>query len=182
MTREEFIAFIRKNPIGVACGAVSLALAGGIYFRSSSIPEAQDELEKKSAEADRYAANIKNSAQLKEQLDALVAANREVETRLIKGSQLALNYQIFYQLFAETGVKQIDLRPGAVPKPGKGAYLAIPFSVSVQGDEAQLLKFLRTLEGGAHYCRVLSANLNVNTAARSSPLTLALNLELLGLP
>ena len=75
MNTAELLAFIKKNPISVGCGLLCLILGAGIYFRSSEIPDAEAALAQKSAEAARYAANIKNAAQLKEQLDVLVAAS-----------------------------------------------------------------------------------------------------------
>jgi hypothetical protein len=81
-------------------------------------------------------------------------------------------------------VKILDLRQttATVAKPAKGTYAPVSFAVTVQGSFPQILGFLRQLEGGAHYSRVLTATCSTNAAARASPLTLALTLELLGLP
>lgn len=185
MTSGELIASIKKNPISVGCGVLCLALGAGIYFRSSLIAEAEAELAQKTAEADRYDANIKNSAQLKEQNEALIAANKEVDSRIIRAGQLATNYQYFYKIVAESGVKLIDQRQGAVSagaKTGKNAYTPVGFSVSVQGDLNQIVHFLALLESGARYGRVLTATCTVPGNDRSSLLTLNLSLELLGVP
>jgi hypothetical protein len=58
----------------------------------------------------------------------------------------------------------------------------VAFSVSVQGTMAQVMDFLRRLEGGEHYCRVLTANCSSNAANRGGLLTLALSLEIFGRP
>ena len=84
MTKEELIALIKKNPVSFGCGALSLALAVGLYLRSEAIPEAEDELALKSAEAQRYALNLKSSTQLKEQHEALVADNKTIESRMVR--------------------------------------------------------------------------------------------------
>ena len=81
MTNEELIALIKKNPIPFACGLVVVAVGLGVYFRSGDLPAAEAELTEKSALAEKYALNIKNSTQLKEQTDALLAANRKVDGR-----------------------------------------------------------------------------------------------------
>ncbi len=185
MTNEELVAFVKKNPISVGCGAFALLVAVGIYFRSSEIPEAEALLAEKSAEAERYALNIKNSAQLKEQYEAVVAANKDVDTRIVRASQKGNNTQFFYKLQNDTGVRLIDFRQsealGTASKT-KTTFTPIAFNVSVQGTLPQILDFLRQLEGGTHYSRILSASCTSSPTNRGGPLTLALSLELLGLP
>lgn len=185
MTAADFTALIKKNPISFGCGLLCIALGAGIYFRGSLIAEAEAELAQKTAEADRFASNIKNSAQLKEQHDTLVAANKEIDSRIIRAGQLATNYQYFYKIVAESGVKLIDgPRQGSVggAKTGKNAFMSVGFSVSVQGDMSQLQHFLTLLESGARYCRVLTTTCTVPGNDRAGPLTLNLSLELLGVP
>lgn len=184
MTKEEILGFVGKNPIGIGCGVLALLLAGGSYWRSDEVPDSEEELTKKSAEAERYAANLKNAAQLKEQYDALVAANKSIDARVIRAGQLGKNLQYFYKLENETGVKlTADPRQGvpATKKDAKAAYIAVPYQLSVQGDLTQLLSFLRRLENGTHFCRVLNITLT-GGGDRSAPLALMVNLELLGLP
>lgn len=185
MTNQEAIAAVKKNPISVGCTALSLLLAAGIYFRSDAIPEAEADLTQKSAQAERITMNIQYSAQLKEQLEAVTEANKEILSRIVHASQLGNNTQYFYKIESDTGVKIIDLRqttPAVVTKPAKGNYIPVAFTVTVQGTIVQVLEFLRQVENGAHYSRVLSASCNGNTATRNSPLVLALSLELLGTP
>jgi hypothetical protein len=184
MTNEELIAFVKKNPISVGCGVLALAMAGAIYFRAEEIPTAEIELAQKTAEAERYALNINYAAQLKEHLDALVAANKEVDARLVRVGQLGTNTQFFYKLQSETGVKLVDFRQNTTTaaKTAKSAFVPVSFAVSIQGTLPQLLDFLRQLESGAHYARVLTATCGANPAQRNFPLTMSLTLELLGLP
>lgn len=184
MTNQELIALIKKNPIGVACGVLALAVGGALYYRSGDIPAAEAELAEKAALAEKYALNIKFSTQLPEQHEALVAANKAISERLIRASQLGTNTQFFYKLESDTGVKLIDFRQSTPTsaKPAKGAFMPVAFSVAVQGSIAQVLDFLRQIESGTHYGRVLTANCSVSPTARSAPLTLSLTLELLGQP
>jgi hypothetical protein len=182
MTTDELVAVIKKNPVSVGCAVLCLALGAGIYFRGSLIPEAEAELVQKTAEADRYSANIKNSVQLKEDVDALVAANKEIDTRIIRAGQLGANHQYFYKIFGESGVKNLDLRQGNINANKGKAYAPIAYSVSVQGDLNQIMHFLTLLESGARYVRVLTANCTIPGSDRNGSVTLALNLELLGVP
>jgi hypothetical protein len=185
MTNEAIFAWVKKNPIGVGCAVLSLALAGGIYFRSGEVPAATEELTKKSDEGGRLAANLQNSAQLKEQVDTLTACEKELESRLIRASQTLTNYEYFYKLESETGTK-MTISQGAAGSLSKGAakalYGGVPFTISVQGSWNQTIDYLRRLENGPRYCRVLSVTCGVPPSDRASPITLNLSLELLGQP
>ena len=184
MSNQELLALLKKHPVSVGCVVLSLALGAGIYFRGGELPAAEEELVQKSAEAGRLAANVKHAVQLKEQLEALVLANKEIERRLVRANQIAINYQYFYKLEAETGTKvTIQQSPVSPAKGGvKAAFVAVPFAATVQGGYPQLLDFLLRLESQAHYCRVTSATCSVPITDRKAPMSLSLNLELLGLP
>jgi hypothetical protein len=185
MTTRQLGAAIKKNPVSFGCAVLSCLLIGAIYFRSGALAEAETLLAQKTADGEKITSNIQYSSQLKEQTETLEAANKEIASRIIQASQLGTNTQYFYKIESETGVKIIDLRqttPATVAKPAKGAYLPVAFAVSVQGDLGKILDFLRALENGAHYCRVLTATCSANSTTRSTPLTLALTLELLGKP
>jgi len=185
MTSEEQIALIKKNPIGVGCGVLSLLLVAGLYFRSAAIPAAEEEFAQKVAEAERLATNIKYADKLKEHLDALVAANKVIDAQIIRASQVGTNTQYFYKLENDTGVKLVDFRPlvGAAPAKGaKSAFTPVAFNVSAQGSLPQILDFLRLLEGGTRYSRVLTASVSGTVTNRKVPLTLSLTVELLGMP
>lgn len=183
MTNEEIFTFIRKNPIGIGCGVVSLVLGGLIYWRSDLQPEAEAELTTKSTEADRYKANLNSAANLQDHYEALVAANKIIDSRVVRASQFGKNLAYFYDLESETGIKlTADPRTSPVgAKNPKSTYISTSWALSMQGTMPQLLAFLRRLENGAHYCRVLSFSLTSGTD-RNAPLNLTLNIELLGLP
>lgn len=185
MTNEEFIALVKKNPIGIGCAVLSLAIGLTLYFRSGALPETEAILEQRTAEADRHAANIKNAAQLKEQFEQLAEANKEIDNRVVRASQLGLNNQYFFRLETETGVKLVDFRQGALAtKAARATYSTVAFNVSVQGEMPQIVTFLRALESGAHFCRVTTATVNQasGASARKGLLTMSLTLDLLGLP
>ena len=184
MSNQELLAFVRKNPIGIGCGVLALALGGAIFYRSDAVPEKEAELVQKSGEGERYAANLKNANQLQEHYDALVAANKAIDARIVRASQFGKNLQYFYKLESETGVKLVAdprIAPPAAKKDPKAAFISIPCNLSVQGNLPQLLSFLRRLENGTHYCRVNSLALGAGTD-RNTALSLSINLELLGLP
>jgi hypothetical protein len=185
MTNTEYLTLLKKNPIGVGCGVLSLVLAAGIYYRGGQVPDVEAELAQRSAEGQRYSANLKNAVQMKEHLDGLVAANAEIDRRLVHVGQSLTNSQFFYKLESDSGVKLGNPTQTTTVAPkaaGKTAFVPVGFSISVQGNLAQLLGFLRRLESGAHYCRVLSVTCTGSPSDPNAPLNLTLSLELLGLP
>jgi len=189
MTSAELTALVKKQPIGFACGAVCLVCAGLLYFRSGEIGESQKDYDAKSAESARILANVSNSKNLPEQLAEIQTLAKELDSRLIRAGQLAVNLQFFYKLEAETGVKLIDVRQNNPVKGAKTLFTGIPFSLSVQGSYTQLLAFLHRLEDGSRFCHFTNISLNAGgspDASVASPsgesMTMTLNLELLGLP
>ena len=192
MTGADLLAMIKKQPIGVACGLICLICAALLYFRSDKIDESKAAYEAKSAEAAKILANVRNSEKLPAQVAEIQALAKEMDGRLIRASQLAVNLQYFYKLEAETEVKLLDVRQNSIAKGGKALYAGIPFNVSVQGTFKQVMSFLQKLENGPHFCHFISVNFNKSgggaEAGRSgggadlSGLTITLNLELLGVP
>lgn len=181
--QHPFLQLVGRHAISVGCGLLSLGLILAVYLREDEIPQAEAELAKRSAERDQVALNIKNSAQLSEQNESLVASLRQIESRLIRPTDLGTNTQYFYTLEQETGVKITDLRQGNVTPLPQGApakLMPVSFSVGAQGTLPQILNFLRQLEGGRHYCRVLTASFVGNSASRNAVLTVALSVEILG--
>jgi hypothetical protein len=185
MSGAELMAFIKKNPISVGCGVLSVLLGGAIYFRAGEIPDAEATLTQKTADAERHAANLKNAAQLKEQMDVMVASNKEIDSRIIRFGDRGLNIQFFNKLAGEAGLKLNTFQQGGLatnPKGPKSIFTPIGFNLSTSGTPAQLIDFLHRLESGEHYCRILTANVTTIAANRAGPLTLTMNLEVLGQP
>jgi hypothetical protein len=185
VSNADLVAFIKKHPLGIACGAIALLFAGATYYRRSVIPEVTSLLDEKVTESARISANIKNAAQLTDQLAKVTEADKAVEGRLVQASQLANNLQYFYRLEAETGTKLIELRqnpPSARTPATKGAFSGVSFSVALQGEYVAILDVFRRLETGAHFCRVTAAGITSAGPDRNSPLKLTLAVELLGQP
>lgn len=186
MDTRTFVTGIKKYPILVVSGIISVALLATLYARSDRFDLKQAELDKLSIEGNRYRANIANSAQLKEQLEFLIQANNAVKARAFKSESMALNLQYFYRLESETGVKYLDLRPGSrQAEPGKSkpaastaAYIPLNYMVNVQGDFTQIITFLKRLEQGVYFCQINTAQ----ATGGGLSITLNLNLDLLGVP
>ncbi len=188
MTGADLTAILKKHPLGVACGLVTVVCAALLYQRSDNIGASQTELDARTAEATKMIANVRNSTGLAEQVAEIQAQRKELEGRLLKAGQLAVNLQYFYKLEAETEVKlQGDVRQGMAAKTNK-SYIGVPFTVSVQGTYPQVVNFINKLQNGRHFCHITMATLNKGSGSDSAAavaerdMMLTLNLELLGQP
>lgn len=185
MTGADLSAHFKKHPLG-AIGLLVCVLCGvAIYFRSSAIEEAQSRFEEKDTESQKITTNVRNMSGLEEQTNQLQAAAKDLESRIIRESQLANNRQIFYRLENETGVKLVDVRQNPVPPMRAGAtratYFGVPFAVNVQGTYPQVMAFLRRLESGQQLCRF--GNITVSKASggtTADTISANISLDLLG--
>ncbi len=188
---QDLTTYLRKYPLAIGCGTLSAALLVGLFVRGGRAAELAALLRQKEQEGQRILDNVRDGSNFPEQYEALVAATRGLESRLIRSSERADNLQYFYRLESETGVKELSLQPVTPSAPdrrkpaAKTLYTGVGFSISVQGDYAQILKFVGRLESGPHFYRLVRASVSrtkVGSAGGSAPLNLMLNLELFGLP
>lgn len=192
MTGADLVALIKKQPVGVACGLVSLVCVALYFLRDSAIEEYTIAGEQRAAEAAKILANVRNSSGLQEQVTEMQAATKEMSTRLLRENQRALNLQYFYRLEAETGARLVDVRQGSIPS-ARGAaaatFVGIPFVVSVEGSFKQTMDFLKKIESSPSFTKFNSINFaRVSTgdgAGRSagpSSISMTMNIDLLGQP
>lgn len=184
---EDVVRFVKKYPVSVSCGLVAVVFGAATYLRGDGLTALQKQLAQSTADGERQQANIQNASMLPNHLTNITAANAAIAERAIDPRALANNLQFFYRLEADLGVKLLDLRQGTVvPTRKDGSYQAVGYTVALEGRYAQVLEFLRRLEGGDRYCRLLTVNIiprraESGTSAVSDPvLTLSLTLELLG--
>lgn len=190
MNTADLIARIKKHPTGFVCGLLCLICGVRLYFQSSELVDRQAEYETKSATAKLILANVGNSAKLAEQTAEIQALSKEMDGRLMRAGQLAVNLQYFYKLEAENEVKLNNVHQENLPKSTgpKTQYVGIPYTVAVQGSFSHIMAFLQKLENGRHFCRFSSAIFTATGGAsdavtQANPdMTLTLNLEILGQP
>lgn len=190
--KERLFAFLRKYPFGIVCLFVVAAAAVYWFLSFEELPETEARLEAKTSEARRLEANLKNAVRLRDHVEAMAEASARIDERLVRAGDLATNLGYFYQLVKDAGVRALEVKQNPLPTPKdkekkpSGAYLAVPYTVIVKGDYAQLVSFLRSLENGRYFCRVNNAI--VDAGKQASPgeaseengelrLTLSLDLE-----
>ncbi len=185
MNSADIIAHIKKQPVGFVCGLICLLAIGWLYYRSGETEKRQAEYEAKSAEAKKVLSNVSISKNLPAEVAEMQAATKELESRLIRDSQLAVNLQYFYKLEAETEVKLLDVRQNTRSRNSKSTYVGIPFNVNVQGTYKNTMAFLQRVEKGRHFSRIQAVTFTKSPSAdgQSEPgISMAINLELLGQP
>lgn len=193
-TTKSLAAFLKKHPVAIGCGGLSVLLLAGIYLRSSQAGDLAAALKQNEEQGQNFIDNIRSGANLSEQYETLATATKDLESRLVRGTERARNQQYFYRIELETGVKEVSLQPNS-PAPVSAAaqelipktlYTGIGYTVSVQGDYRQILNFVGRLESGPHFYRLISGSVSRQgqrgAADATTAITLTLNLELLGLP
>lgn len=190
MDGQDIAVFVKKHPLGVVCAGIALLLFGATYVRSGSVGDLELRLEEVTREGEKLKNNLKYAARLEEHLLVVQRAVREIDERAINPGSLATNLQYFYRLDAELdNLRLIDLRQGT-PEVSRTPtqYLAVPYTISVEGTYRGVLEFVRRLETGSRYVKFLSSNLAPSRTAEAEVggestdplLVLSLNLHLLG--
>jgi Tfp pilus assembly protein PilO len=184
MTEIRLPNFVKKQPVAVVCALLCVVLAAAIYFRRDALAEANDILTQKRSDGEHLRDNVTNASKLDEQFAAMTQATQAIEARLVHVDQLAINKQYFYKIESETQTKLTNLSQSGVVSSsksnGKTFYVAVVYSINVEGSYAQLLDFVRRVENGEHFSRV--QDLSLSSGGGASNLSLSLNLELLGVP
>lgn len=189
MTGAHILALIKKQPIAFACGVVCLLCAVAFYFRMDAIDEARASFDARDKESKAVAQNARHATGLAEQVAEMQAAGKQVESRLVRASELANNLQLFYRLENETGVKLVDVHqnPLTAAKPGtpKALFVPVSFSLTLQGTYTQAWSFLRRLETGPHFARFDRLSLSKVGGSKESPsdqMNIVFTVEILGTP
>jgi hypothetical protein len=181
MTATDLTALIKKHPLGFGCGCIGVICSVLLYLRSGNIDKSQTDLEAAVAQVAIMNANVRNASGLPEQLAEAQALSKEIDARIMKANQLAVNLQYFYKLETENEVKLIDVRQNSFPRSIKTQYAGVPFNISIQGQYMNVMNFLNRLQHGRHFCRVITTNF-AKAGGTGDELNLSINLELLGQP
>jgi Tfp pilus assembly protein PilO len=180
--------FFRRYPIGISGVLASVLLLAGYMVRGNRVAELDARLQEVEAQKQKVLKEVHDAANLPEQFSAMNAATKEMDSRLLRGTDRASNQAYFYELEMETGVKEVSLQPGGAnsKKTQDGSYDRIGYAITVTGDYRQILNFVGLLETGRHFYHLVSASAfpveNSGPVGKRSTVTLSMNAELLGLP
>ena len=180
---KDVAAWVKKRPLLTTCALLVAALGLALYFRLDVQTTLETQLAEREKELSRLTNNVKFSAQLDTQLEALRQANARIADGALREADRARNQQVFYRLESDSGVQLVDIRQLAIPAPARGGqapktFVSIPFNVTIRGDYEQIIGFLNRLDHGATLSRVSSAGV---ARPEGGQHTLSFTVDMLGL-
>jgi Tfp pilus assembly protein PilO len=190
VTFKDILEFLKRFPVGMVCVLLSVIVLGCFFLRRSRVDELSTQSRQMEEQGRIVLAELRDATGLPEHCASLSAKTRDLESRLVRASERAHNQQYFYRIESDTGVREISLQAGsggAGPRKGeRRLYSGIGYTVTVVGNYRQIIDFIGRFEGGPRFFRLNSASVSRqgdrNSAGPASPVSLTLNLELLGMP
>lgn len=190
MTLQDLIEKLRRFPVPTTCGVIVFVCFFAFYLRMNLLTELEIENDDVQRQLQQVEQNVTHGKTLSEHITQMKEKVDELESRVIKPAELANNLKYFYELEATTHVAIGDLRQ-TVAAPVKGApktiLTGIDYSVLITGQFHQVVSYLNELEHGRFFYRLESINLQRGRAEGTAasvmtPVSVSLNLELLGWP
>ncbi|MBE2214547.1 MAG: hypothetical protein IAE82_11805 [Opitutaceae bacterium] len=193
MTFQDLVEKLRRYPVPSACGAIVIVCFFAFYLRMNVITDLEIENDEVQRQAQQVDQNLTHGRTLDKHIAEMEAKTTELDARIVKSAELANNLKYFYEIEATTRVSIADLRQTVNP-PAKGApktiLSGVDYAVLITGRFDQVVSYINELEHGRHFFRLESFNLQrgrqesaAGTAATGpGPVTMSLNLKLLGWP
>lgn len=188
---KKILGKLRAYPVAIGAGAVALLLLVAIVFRSTAIGALETELTLKESEWNRISGNQKRARNLEEHLAAIKEGKAQVASRLMDPEERALNYDYFYSLEDQSGVRLIRLNQGGVIDT-KGSnipgieqfkeYQLVGYTISIEGEFEQMVDFLSRLSNGRYLTRISTFTISRAQRANAGTLSANLQLQILGKP
>jgi hypothetical protein len=193
MKIEAILDFVRKKVILSISSVVFLVCTLVFLFHLDKKANLDAEIEQLDIRMSTILKNIKNSLRLEEDLAVVEDSIEQLDARLFDSQELATNYNYFFNIEADTGVKisglkQFDVSEDEVrsnkkkrmPKPTKDAYQKIRYHMMAIGEYMQLVDLMRKLEGGPSFYRLEKFRVSKGTGTDSSKLSMDMSLLILG--
>lgn len=179
---------MRAYPVALVAGVLILVLAGVIFFRSSTLVSLNDELEQLDREWARMNTNLRRAPNLEADLASILTLKNSVRERVLDPDQRAINYDYFYSMERDSGVRVVTLnQSGVIETKGSSIagitefkkYRLVGYTISIEGEFDKIVKFLTALSNGHHLIRVSSFNVS---RTQGAALSVNLQLQILGTP
>lgn len=184
MNLNDLIEKLKRYPVPVVSGAMLIGCFLAFYFRMDMISALELRQEEANSQANQVADNAVAGTSLDDHVESMRVLSAELDRRVVRQSELAVNLKYFYGFEAETGVSLSDLRQNvaAAKGPGQTVYSGVGYNLILSGSFDQIIAYFDELENGERFYRLNNFNLQRGREAGQSSIMLALNLELLGLP
>ena len=166
MSFQGIAEFVRKNLV-IAISAIVIVGSMTLYLIHKDKKSLLDsEIDQVNNRISSMLKNIKNSKGLEKDIESIEGKIEQLNERMFQAQELATNYNYFFNLEDETGVKVSDLKQVGIaeeevdpkkrrmPKPVVNSYEKIRFHLKASGNYTEVVNFLRKLEGGPSFYRL----------------------------
>ena len=192
MNVEGIVEFFRKSLV-VAISLFVIAGSMTVYLIHKDKKSLIDsEIEQVNIRISSMLKNIKNSKGMEEDIEAIEEKVEKLNARMFQSQELATNYNYFFKLEDETGIKvsdlkqvgiaeeELDPRKKKMPKPIIDSYEKIRYHLKASGEFGEIVNFLRKLEGGPSFYRLEEFRLAKSETGKTEILSLDLAFLMLG--
>ena len=192
MNVEGIVEFFRKSLV-IAVSLFVIAGSMTVYLIHKDKKSLIDsEIEQVNIRISSMLKNIKNSKGMEEDIEAIEEKVEKLNARMFQSQELATNYNYFFNLEDETGIKvsdlkqvgiaeeELDPRKKKMPKPIIDSYEKIRYHLKASGEFGEIVNFLRKLEGGPSFYRLEEFRLARSETGKTEILSLDLAFLILG--
>lgn len=176
MNAQAILEKIKQYPVPVVCGIVIVIALILLFIRGPKAEELDGTLSDYERNWKQIQANASRSRGLESHVKKLENLKSEVDSRLMSTETVAINYEFFYALEKQTGVRitSMDQRealegnalPGQIA--GMENYIAIPYNLIIEGRFSQILEFLKELNRGRYIIRLDTFNFSATQSEDAS--------------
>ena len=192
MNVEGIVEFFRKSLV-IAVSLFVIAGSMTVYLIHKDKKSLIDsEIEQVNIRISSMLKNIKNSKGMELDIEAIEEKVEKLNARMFQSQELATNYNYFFNLEDETGIKvsdlkqvgiaeeELDPRKKKMPKPIIDSYEKIRYHLKASGEFGEIVNFLRKLEGGPSFYRLEEFRLAKSETGKTEILSLDLAFLMLG--
>ena len=192
MNVEGIVEFFRKSLV-IAVSLFVIAGSMTVYLIHKDKKSLIDsEIEQVNIRISSMLKNIKNSKGMEEDIEAIEEKVEKLNARMFQSQELATNYNYFFNLEDEIGIKvsdlkqvgiaeeELDPRKKKMPKPIIDSYEKIRYHLKASGEFGEIVNFLRKLEGGPSFYRLEEFRLAKSETGKTEILSLDLAFLMLG--
>lgn len=179
---QQFLAAARRYPVAVVSLLLLVLLGTADWFLWKRWGQLATESERARQEGEAMFLSLGGHTRIQAQSAEAAGALAYIDRNLATQADLAGNLDYFYQIEKTTRIRLANLSQlSSQATTAETAYLAIPFSLRLNGTYAQILAYLHALETGPRLVRVKTYRFSQGDNAADG-LSLDLTVEMLGHP
>jgi len=176
---------IRQYPILFVCGIVTPLLLIILFMRGPKLSDLEEEVARLEREWQNMQRNLERSSRLPEQIEELEASLDDINQRLMRVEEVALNSEFFYNLERQAGITFSRFSQGSasngealsMPEKRLEHFSVIPYNIGINGKLEELLSFADLLERQDPIIRIESMSLTRVGTESGDPFELSGTIE-----